>query len=62
MNNLLNKLTTSPRAGRLSPLFDIFDDFDRSFLVPENFSNDNISFNGINYEQNTNSQGIQIYN
>ncbi len=45
MNNLLTKLTASPRAGRLSPLFDIFDDFDRSFLVPENFSNDNIRFN-----------------
>ena len=45
MNNLLTKLTnTSPRAGRYSPLFEIFNDFDR-ILTPESFSNDNIRFN-----------------
>ena len=44
MNNLLNKLTASPRAGRYSPLFEIFNDFDR-ILTPESFSNDNIRFN-----------------
>ncbi len=45
MNNLLTKLTTSPRAGRYSPLFEIFNDFDNAFFAPENFSNDNIRFN-----------------
>ena len=44
MSNLLNKLTTSPRAGRYSPIFEIFNDFDR-ILTPESFSNDNIRFN-----------------
>ena len=44
MNNLLTKLTASPRAGRYSPLFEIFNDFDR-FITPESFSNDNIRFN-----------------
>jgi HSP20 family protein len=44
MNNLINKLTASPRAGRYSPIFEIFNDFDR-ILTPESFSNDNIRFN-----------------
>tara|TARA_R110000751_G_scaffold14325_1_gene46543 strand:- start:3185 stop:3607 length:423 start_codon:yes stop_codon:yes gene_type:complete len=45
MNNLLTKLTTSPRAGRYSPLFEIFNDFDRILTPNESFSNDNIRFN-----------------
>ena len=45
VNNLLTKLTTSPRAGRYSPLFEIFNDFDRILTPNESFSNDNIRFN-----------------
>mgnify|MGYP003136983368 FL=1 len=46
MNNLLTNLTASPRAGRLSPIYDIISDFDNAFFAPyESLSTDNIRFN-----------------
>jgi HSP20 family protein len=46
MNNLLTNLTASPRAGRLSPIYDIINDFDNAFFTPyESLSTDNIRFN-----------------
>ena len=46
MNNLLTNLTASPRAGRLSPIYDIINDFDNAFFAPyESLSTDNIRFN-----------------
>ena len=46
MNNLLTNLTAGPRAGRLSPIYDIISDFDNAFFAPyESLSTDNIRFN-----------------
>ena len=39
-------MTASPRAGRLSPIYDIINDFDNAFFAPyESLSTDNIRFN-----------------